>query len=496
MSKKKKVKLYRRNWDIDYIESLMTGQGFTITEMPAISLDGIKKKSLYGPRSELYGTTYGDEQEFVERCSCECGKTLGLVKKGEYCPFCNTIVKEVGDNIKFTGWISLGNEKIINPQYFKLIAKVIGVGAFNDMIAVNKKVDIDGNISLLEEGSPLIKNYTSPFIGIGVDGFRERFYEIMDYYHKKRKAKSDLIDVLKSEVRSVFTSHIPVYSTKLRQESVTEDTYYYGGIDREINSMIPITKLLDTATEIEKPHYLFRIQEKVNRMWDINFELLKGKEGTIRGQLLGGSLNYTSRNVIIPDYELHDDEVDVSYYTMLELSKETIIRYLMKSEDITINEAHTQWKYAKIRFSEKIYQIMLFIIQKEQPCIVLNRNPTLNFYSLLFMKIRHVTRNPNQYTLSVPIAILTGLNADFDGDILNMILVTLEELKYLFRKFNPIERMIVSKDNGLLNDYFSITKGQLIDLFYFLEIDSDISDFIPSEKSIGKSRMLEKVRLN
>ena len=31
----------------------------------------------------------------------------------------------------------------------------------------------------------------------------------------------------------------------------------------------------------------------------------------------------------------------------------------------------------------------------------------------------------------------------------------------------PIKRMIISRDSGLLNDYFSITKGQLIDVNYF-----------------------------
>lgn len=37
----------------------------------------------------------------------------------------------------------------------------------------------------------------------------------------------------------------------------------------------------------------------------------------------------------------------------------------------------------------------------------------------------------------------------------------------MFRKFDPIHRMIISRDNGLLTDYFSIIKGQLIDLQYF-----------------------------
>ena len=30
--------------------------------------------------------------------------------------------------------------------------------------------------------------------------------------------------------------------------------------------------------------------------------------------------------------------------------------------------------------------------------------------------------------------------------------------------------MIISRDTGLLNEYFSITKGQLIDLYYFATI--------------------------
>ena len=36
-------------------------------------------------------------------------------------------------------------------------------------------------------------------------------------------------------------------------------------------------------------------------MFEYNFELLNGKEGFIRDKLLGGSLNFSSRNVIIPD---------------------------------------------------------------------------------------------------------------------------------------------------------------------------------------------------
>ena len=40
-----------------------------------------------------------------------------------------------------------------------------------------------------------------------------------------------------------------------------------------------------------------------------------------------------------------------------------------------------------------------------------------------------------------------------------------DELAYAFRKFDPVTRMIMSRDSGLLNDYFSIEKCQVIDLY-------------------------------
>jgi hypothetical protein len=70
---------------------------------------------------------------------------------------------------------------------------------------------------------------------------------------------------------------------------------------------------------------------------------------------------------------------------------------------------------------------------------------------------------------------LPGLNADFDGDILNIIGLMLEELKYSFRKFDPVSRMIISRDTGLVNDYFAMTKDQLIGLNYFATVKSDTS---------------------
>ena len=48
----------------------------------------------------------------------------------------------------------------------------------------------------------------------------------------------------------------------------------------------------------------------------------------------------------------------------------------MKLDDVTLSKAYEEWKNA-FMFNEKIYQIMMFIIEREDPRLLINRNPTL-----------------------------------------------------------------------------------------------------------------------
>ena len=299
--------------------------------------------------------------------------------------------------------------------------------------------------------------------------FRKRFEEIMHWFKTKKKKKADEIDKVLSESSAVFCSHIPIYSTLLRPQSNTADTFYFNSIDKHVNPLFNLSEKIKSAEEIDKMFILSRIQKRVNALWDTNFQLLNGKEGLIRGQILGGSLNYTSRNVIIPNPELRDSELDLSYNTFLELYKFKIIYYLMAMDDISLAKAYDIWQQG-YKFDERIYQIMQFIIQKENPKILINRNPTLNYYSMLLMSIRLVKKDISDFTLSVPLSILPGLNADFDGDILNIIGLMNDEIIHIFRKFDPVTRMIMSRDTGYLNDYFAIEKGQMIDLYNYCTI--------------------------
>ena len=46
----------------------------------------------------------------------------------------------------------------------------------------------------------------------------------------------------------------------------------------------------------------------------------------------------------------------------------------------------------------------------------------------------------------------------------------------MFRKFDPISRMIIDRDTGLLNDYFMIRKDQKIVLYHFCTIGATPND--------------------
>lgn len=474
---KQRVDIIRRNWDTDFYTDIITGLGFIISDPPEISLDEDKKKSvksMFGPQSPLYGNIYSDEESAIMRWRCQCGAFVGRQFEGEVCPLCNTKVEAKPTNIKITGWISMGDNKVINPYYYQILQKSIGK-AFPDIVSGQYRITTDGKRikPVYDEADVKI---TSPFMGIGIDEFYNRYDEILDYFKGVKKAKASTFDRLKNEKKAVFTSHIPVYSTMLRPQSITSDTFYFHSVDKIINTIFTLSENLKNCIDVERDYILLRLQTKLNAYWENTFELINGKDGFIRDQILGGSINYSSRNVICPDPTLRDNEVDVSYNTFIELFKYKIIYYIMRLEDCTLSVAYTRWKQACLKFDESVYNIMTYIVEYDKVKIVINRNPTLNYYSILLMNIRKVVKDHRNFCLYVPLSILSGLNADFDGDILNIIGLMTPELSYTFRKFSPVERMIISRDTGMLNPYFSISKGDMICLYDFCNVPGSEND--------------------
>ena len=67
------------------------------------------------------------------------------------------------------------------------------------------------------------------------------------------------------------------------------------------------------------------------------------------------------------------------------------------------------------------------------------------------------------YTMSVPLQILTPLAADFDGDVLNVFHIINEDFFIRANEvFNPRNAMYISRNNGMLNPEVMIQKDTLV----------------------------------
>lgn len=178
--------------------------------------------------------------------------------------------------------------------------------------------------------------------------------------------------------------------------------------DKQIHPLTNITLNLKKASPIEVPLYLYQAQMRVNQLWALNFSLIDGKHGWTRAQVLGGEFNYSGRAVIVLDPTLKIDQVDIPYKAFIEQFKGLIIRYIRKDRQWTITRA-TNYVASKFMFDEYVYKIMCDIVRDIKPRLILNRNPTITFGSILLMNIRSVKRDPDDLTLAIPSAILPGL---------------------------------------------------------------------------------------
>ena len=194
----------------------------------------------------------------------------------------------------------------------------------------------------------------------------------------------------------------------------------------------------------------------------------------IRNNLLGSRINFSSRCVIVPligRYRTND--IIIPYLCFLELYKFEIINLLSKMDKITISEANERWMIATRHFDKRIYLVMKYMIKhsKDGLSVILNRNPTISYGSMLSLKVVDVKDSYDDLTMSVPVGTLALLAGDFDGDVLNLVSVKDRKMAREFDKtFNP-RIMMVSRNNGEFNRKMNLLKDELIGLHTFCRED-------------------------
>lgn len=383
----RRAKLITSDWDAKARYDIVDKNGFRITEDGKNDIN--TAAGMFSIHSPLYGTDYQDEHAFEDRYSCDCGTYTGKNFEGKICPKCKQKVQYIDIDMSTTGWIILDRDCIMNTIYYKKIKSFIGKKIFPDIIKYKDLVD-------------RVQTPSNPFDGIGIIEFQDRFNEIMDFYYKKHSSlakKRAMYHFIMSHQEQVFAHAIPVYSSHLRPFVVRAEEIKYTDDDKLYRRIYTNSKMLNDRFELERrlenrekrdkktkrhtAQYLRReniiaaIQTDLDKLWDMSFETIKKKTGIIRDKILGGRLNFTARNVIVPDKELRPNEIGLGYTTFLELYKLEIISILTSVYTIPHSKAWSMVEDATVIFNEQIYKIMTFMIKHYKIYCEVNRNPNV-----------------------------------------------------------------------------------------------------------------------
>jgi len=210
-----------------------------------------------------------------------------------------------------------------------------------------------------------------------------------------------------------------------------------------------------------------------NRVLKSLTDIIKGKKGRFRQNLLGKRVDYSGRSVIAVDPELKLYECGIPKLMAIELFKPFIIRHLLeRGIASTIKIAQNILNNP----TNDVYDILENIF-KCHP-VLLNRAPTLHKNSFQAFK----PKLTNGKVLRIPPLICAGFNADFDGDQMGIHIPLSEKAKAEAYLLMLTAHNLLSSANGAPN--MMPNKDIILGLFY---LTKQISNKDPRQlKGVGK----------
>lgn len=431
--------------------------------------DSFAEGSIYC--SKIFGKPFGETIAY----ECECGHTKGKFAEGIVCPQCKSKVERRESFLTKQGWIDFDGFRLINPLMYYLIEKIIPSVDLNGILANDRRLDVDGHIVESEKDEKSKKKLIDMGIySIGVTAFLDNFFPILDEFVKP--ATQPIYDFLYANFSKVAIEHFPVISQRLRPAILMGEEFRFDKINNLYTRVVTSSESLKESVDSEKnplvvEPILYAMQRFINQIYENIIDAISGKPGWLRNNLMANRTNFSSRCVITPNQIGNGlDYVELPYLAAVELLKFHIIRILLPLYGYNYGQAHAIWQRAKLGFDEEVYSIIELIMAKEEGGlqILINRNPTIAFGSILQMQVGRVKREFNDLTLGIPNNILSLISGDFDGDVLAIFLILDQKFKRHFSLFNP-KNMMISNNDGKFNSALGLDKDYQLGLHSLLK---------------------------
>jgi len=274
---------------------------------------------------------------------------------------------------------------------------------------------------------------------------------------------------------------------------------------RVINRNIRLNQLIELgAPEIILRNEKRMLQESVDSLLDLQksrgraqtrrsakkpkslSDVLKGKQGRFRQNLLGKRVDYSGRSTIIVGPELRIDQCGIPKEMALELFKPYLLH------EIIIRGLAPNIKSAKNYLEERTPEIydILEEITKDHP-VMLNRAPTLHKLSVL--AFYPVLTDDNAIKLHPTVC--SGYNADFDGDAMGVFVPLSEEsIKEVKERMLPYRNLLKPADGSPI---VIPNKEMALGVYYITTLDKNFDPEQSKLKSFSnKDEALKNYRLD
>ena len=404
---------------------------------------------------------FGPEKDW----ECACGKYRGMKYKGMICDRCGVKVTHSRVRRKRMGHIELA-APVVHIWFFKAMPSRLGnllamktsslekVIYFQDYVVTDPgDTDLEKQQLLTEEEYKAAKlEYGEGKFkaGMGAEAVRELLNDL-DLVHLSDQLRVDLAETGSKQKRKDFTNRlkiveairdsdnkpewmvldvIPVIPPDLRP-LVLLDSGNFATSDlndlyrRIINRNNRLRKLVDlNAPEVIIRNEKRMLQQSVDALFDNNrckrpvlgssnrplkslTDMIKGKQGRFRENLLGKRVDYSARSVIVVGSRLKLHQCGLPKKIALELFQPFIIRRLKEMGHAdTIKSAKKMLE----RKDEEVWDILEQVIRNHP--VLLNRAPTLHRMGIQAFEPTLVEGN----AIHLHPLVCKGFNADFDGD--------------------------------------------------------------------------------
>jgi len=386
--------------------------------------------------------------------SCSCGAIKGAYYIGDYCDQCNTHVKNtLEDNISFLLWVKKPDEveRFISPMVLSILLEKYKIA--KPTLSIIQWLMLPGfkidkrqqrvNLPAIDRLTTIFENYK---IARGYNSFVQNIVNIVEIlekeFNKTKKIDTGMVDFIYNNREMYLSNYLPFPNKTI---FTTESNEMGKFIDKNIIPCINVVRRLTGIDVHYRPPSVKQTRVATSLIdlaqFYVNYtkETFFSKNGLIRQHISSTRSHFTARAVATSIVEVHDyDEIHIPWSIACSLFREHILNKLLKRGYIYKNAVNLLLYHTRIH-SPVLEEIFTELIRESNGGIkvFLNRNPSLHRGSILTVRITRIKNDVKDNTISISLLIVRPLNADFDGDEINLSLIYDKTVSDLSCNFEP-----------------------------------------------------------